>query len=360
MPQATTVPQLHEFVAAQLPKVFVAIEGHIDRAVESLPSAGTDYSNLWRSIGSQFAGGKRLRPSLMIAAYGGFGGDDPDSAVPVAAATEMLHISMLIHDDIIDHDEVRRGKPNVAGIRRSEVVGSSLSQAEQDDTVLAAAILGGDLAISSAYDLVARATLPAHHRLACLNLVTRAVRHTIAGELLDAYGSHLAPERSRPMLVSELKTSTYTCVVPLLAGAQLAGADPTMVTHLERLGTHMGLSFQLTDDDLGVFGDPDVTGKSVLSDLRSGKRTELLRLTLELAENSAAARIRELVGDAELDDAGAADVREVMTASGGRARALALAGYHASQARSIAAERVPVPLSGYIDELVSSLERRTS
>ena len=127
MPQASTVPQLHEFVAAHLPKVFVAIETHVDQAIESLPSAGIDYSNLWRSIGGQFAGGKRLRPSLTLAAYGGFGGDDPDAVVPVAAATEMLHVSMLIHDDIIDHDEVRRGKPNVAGMRRAEVVGSALS-----------------------------------------------------------------------------------------------------------------------------------------------------------------------------------------------------------------------------------------
>ncbi|MEX0913361.1 MAG: polyprenyl synthetase family protein, partial [Demequina sp.] len=153
---------------------------------------------------------------------------------------------------------------------------------------------------------------------------------------------------------------TYSCVVPLRAGAQLAGADPTMVGHLEKIGTSVGLSFQLMDDDLGVFGDPDVTGKSVLSDLRAGKRTELLRLGFQYADEEGLAILRTMVGGPELDDAGATRVREVLLASGARDRALRVARQHMRTARRTASERVSAPLSGYLTALIDSLEERTS
>jgi geranylgeranyl diphosphate synthase type II len=355
-----TAPALQAYVTARLESVQCTLDDYLTGAGTELPSAGADYRNLWQTLGNQFGGGKNLRPSLTLAAYAGLGGDDDNAILPVAAAMEMLHIAMLIHDDVLDHDEVRRGKPNVAGSRRAELRDSRLTPAQVDDHVLAAALLGGDLAIASAYDLISRAPLPAHHRLACLDLITRAIRTTIAGELLDMYADLIEPADANSLLVAELKTATYSVVVPLRAGAQLAGADPTMVTHLERLGASLGLSFQLVDDDLGVFGDPAITGKSVLSDLRSGKRTELLRLGFHQADDAGRAVLRESVGNPELDEAGADRVRAVLLDSGARARALKVARQHARSARRIAMERIPSPLSGYLNALIDSLEERTS
>jgi geranylgeranyl diphosphate synthase type II len=190
--------------------------------------------------------------------------------------------------------------------------------------------------------------------------VTRAIRTTIAGELLDMYGDLVPPEEANSLLVAELKTAAYSCVVPLLAGAQLAGADPTMITHLERIGISLGVSFQLIDDDLGVFGDPAVTGKSVLSDLRAGKRTELLRLAFHLANDDQRAMLSASVGNEDLDAAGADRVREILTDTGARARALKVAAQHARIARRTAYERVPAPLSTYLVELIDNLEGRRS
>lgn len=184
--------------------------------------------------------------------------------------------------------------------------------------MLAAALLAGDLCISAAYDLVATATLPAHHRIACLHLISRAMRTTIAGELLDTYGDSVPVAEANSLVVAELKTATYSFIVPLLAGAQLAGADPTMITHLEKIGASLGLSFQLVDDDLGAFGDPEEAGKSSLSDLRAGKRTELLRFTHHLSGPSQRAQLDALVGDRLLDEDGAATVRQIMEETGGR------------------------------------------
>lgn len=360
MTDVLTVPKLRSFVESQLHAVHAALEDHVAAAMGELPSAGADYRNLWQSLGDQLPGGKNLRPSLALAAYAGLGGDEPDAIVPVAAAMEMLHTAMLVHDDILDHDEVRRGKPNIAGTRRAALKSQGLNDQQVEDHVMAASVLGGDLALSSAYDLISRAPLPAHHRLACLDLVTRAIRTTIAGELLDMYADLIDPGEANALLVSELKTATYSCVVPLRAGAQLAGADPTMVGHLEKIGTSVGLSFQLMDDDLGVFGDPQRTGKSILSDLRAGKRTEMMRLAFHFADDDGKTLLSGSVGNPRLDDDGAARVREVLVSSGARERALRVARQHMRSARRTASERVSTPLSGYLTDLIDSLEERTS
>ena len=358
-----TSSDLRSYVDARLALVQAALAAHVEGMPLQLPEAGPEYAGLWHSLGDQFHGGKSLRPALTLAAYAGLAGDegdDGDGVVPVAAAMEMLHTAMLVHDDILDHDEVRRGRPNMAGARRHALAGRDLSPRQVDDHVLTAALLGGDLALSSAYDLISRAALPAHHRLESLQLVTRAIRATIAGELLDMCGDLGPIGQSDPLTVAELKTATYSCTVPLVIGAQLAGADPTMIGHLERIGASLGLSFQLVDDDLGVFGDPAVTGKSRLSDLRAGKRTELMRQAYTTADPADLAVLEAHVGDPELTEQGAALVREVLTRTGARDRALGLARRHARQASRIARERVPAPLSGYLLALVDELDGRAS
>lgn len=360
MSPVMTSAGLASFVDARLPAVHDALVAHVRTASGELPVAGPDYARLWATLGDQFPGGKNMRPALTLAAYAGLGGEDADAVVPVAAAMEMLHTAMLVHDDILDHDEVRRGRPNLAGARRAELAGRALPSGQVDDHVLTAALLGGDLALSSAYDLISRTTLPAHHRIACLDLITRAIRATIAGELLDMYGDLTPVAQAESLVVAELKTATYSFVVPLLAGAQLAGADPTMVTHLERIGTSLGLSFQLADDDLGVFGDPAVTGKSNLSDLRSGKRTELMRLAYEAGDDGQREILGRHLGDPDLTEDGAAAVRAVIVDTGARGRAQAIARRHARQASRIARERVPAPLSGFLVDLVDTLDGRAS
>ena len=351
-----TADSLQAFVEAHLVDVSSALDSYVTAAMLEIPAAGGDYRALWQSLGGEFDGGKNLRPSLTLAAYAGLGGDDPAAVVPVAAAMEMLHTAMLVHDDILDHDEVRRGRLNVAGTRRAALSQSGLNQDQVEDHVQAAALLGGDLALSSAYDLVSRASLPAHHRIACLDLITGAIRATIAGELLDMYANVTPPQEAKSLLIAELKTATYSFVVPLHAGAQLAGADPTMVGHLDKIGTALGLSFQLVDDDLGVFGDSSVTGKSVLSDLRAGKRTELLRRGFELADPAGLEVLTQCVGNPSLTEDDAARARTVLQECGARKKALDVARHHARLARRLSVERVSAPLSGYLGQLIDVLE----
>ena len=136
MSPVLTTDGLRSFVDARLPHVHETLDAHVRVAATELPVAGPDYARLWRSIGEQFSGGKNLRPSLTLAAYAGLGGDDAEAVVPVAAAMEMLHTAMLVHDVILDHDEVRRGRPNVAGCRRADLADRDLPADQVEDNVL--------------------------------------------------------------------------------------------------------------------------------------------------------------------------------------------------------------------------------
>jgi geranylgeranyl diphosphate synthase type II len=313
-----------------------------------------EHADLWRAVGDQ-VGGRLMRPRLALAAYLGLGGTDVAGVAPVAAAQEMLHTAMLVHDDVLDHDETRRGRPNVTGSARLRLAARGVSGQAAEAPVLAAGLLGGDVALVAAFDLVASAPVAPELRLAVVRALARAVDTTVAGELLDVTGSLHGPTAVDALRVAELKTAVYSCCTPLAAGAVLAGADDAVLGVLDRFGTAFGVAFQLLDDEAGVFGDPAVTGKSVLSDLREGKRTELLRLAYLRADDAQRAVLDDLVGRSGLTDEDAARVRAVVVDSGALDEARRVRADAMASARSTAADGLPEPLAGYLAGLVATL-----
>ena len=277
---------------------------------------------------------------------------------PVAAAIEVLHAAMLVHDDLLDHDEVRRGRPNVAGAARARLAGRGLPERTVSDQVLAAGLLAGDLAIASAFALVAGAPGDSAALLRVVGLLAEGIETTVVGELLDVTGALSSPRDVDALAVAELKTAAYSGRLPLVVGAVLAGADDGQVARLGAVGSALGVAFQLADDDLGVFGDPAVTGKSVLSDLREGKRTELLRRAYAMTDDAGRAVLDAHVGRGDLDDAGAAAVREVMVSSGALDAVRELTRATGLRARELAVDGVPEPLGGYLVGVVDDLVGR--
>lgn len=313
-----------------------------------------EHAALWRAVGEQIGGGRLMRPRLTVAAYLGLGGTDLAAVAPVAAAQEVLHTAMLVHDDVLDHDDTRRGRPNVTGTVRRRLAARGVEGPAADDPVLAAGLLGGDLAIAAAFDLVASAPVPPATALRVVRSLARAVDMTVAGELLDVTGALHGPTSVDALRVAELKTSVYSCCTPLAAGAVLAGADDGVLGVLDRFGTAFGVAFQLLDDELGVFGDPGTTGKSVLSDLREGKRTELLRLAYLRADDAQRAVLDAEVGRPDLTEVDAARVRAVIEASGALAEARLVRADAVRTARTTAVEGLPEPLAGYLVDLVDA------
>ncbi|GHS87481.1 geranylgeranyl pyrophosphate synthase [Actinomycetota bacterium] len=312
------------------------------------------YAALWASLAGQ-VGGRMMRPRLTAAAYLGLGGHDLRALAPVAAAQEVLHTAMLVHDDLLDHDESRRGRPNVAGAARVRLTSAGLVGQAVEDQVLAAGVLGGDLALAAAFELLAAAPVHASVRVDLVRLLARGIGVTVAGELLDMAGELLGPAEVDALRIAELKTAVYSCCGPLTAGAVLAGAPAELLTGLGRYGAALGIAFQLLDDELGVFGDEAVTGKSVLSDLREGKRTELLRLTYRHTDAAGRRVLDANVGRRDLDLAGADAVRAVMVDSSGLSRVREVRARTVATARDHATTALPSPLADYLVCLVDEL-----
>ncbi|WP_265520276.1 polyprenyl synthetase family protein [Oerskovia flava] len=346
-------------VAAALDVTRVALDEYLDDATADAKDTDAAYGALWATLGGQ-VGGKFLRPRLMYAAYLGLGGQDARRVRSAAVAHELLHTAMLVHDDLLDHDEVRRGRPNLAGTYRRRVAAAGLDGRRADDQVQSAALLGGDLALISAVDVVVRGELEPDEKLEMISLLVRSVHTTVAGELLDVAGQARPARDVDALRVAELKTASYTCVIPLLSGAVLAGAGTSERERLERYGSALGVAFQLVDDHLGVFGDPAVTGKSVLSDLREGKRTHLLALAHRRATPSERAVLDTHVGRPDLDEAGAALVREALHSSGAVREVRDVARERLDDARAAASRGLPPDLTSYLTHLADALADRTA
>ncbi|GAA2022091.1 polyprenyl synthetase family protein [Agromyces tropicus] len=319
---------------------------------------GTHYEALWESIELQSSGGKRIRPRLVWSAYRGFGGTERPLATRVALAFELLHTAFLIHDDLIDRDTVRRGAPNVAGRFAARAVAHGGDAETGEVWAATAAVLAGDLALSRAHRELAMLPIGRTRREALLDILDRAVFVSAAGELADVVGSlhGSTPALDGVLATLEQKTAVYSFEAPLAAGAVLAGAPGPAVDALCRFGRLVGVAFQITDDVLGVFGDPLVTGKSASADLREGKRTALIA---HAATTAAWPSISSRLGDPALDDASATELREQLRACGALDAAIALADEHVTLARyELDAADLPVELRTELGEFAQRATER--
>lgn len=252
-------------------------------------------------------GGKRIRPLYGWAGFVGAGGlnsgvEDPGAVLRAVSALEFIQACALIHDDIIDSSDTRRGQPTVhrAATAHHQERGFLGDPEHFGQSV---AILVGDLALSWADDLFLDSGVSTE-ALQRARMPWRAMRtEVIGGQLLDitleaAGNEDIALARS----VNRYKTAAYTIERPLHVGAALAGASDELIEAFRGYGRDIGVAYQLRDDLLGVFGDPEVTGKPAGDDLREGKRTELLSLALTHADandRAAAAELRAGVGVVE-------------------------------------------------------------
>jgi len=160
----------------------------------------------------------------------------------------------------------------------------------------------------------------------------------IAGEYLDLVSGVGDGSVASALTVIRMKAARYTVTRPLQIGAALAGAGPELIAALGEFGDPLGDAFQLRDDVLGVFGDPAVTGKPVMDDLREGKPTVMIAMARDRADRAQAARIRQLFGDPQLDESGAEELRAIITATGARDRTEDLIAQRAAEATGALAD----------------------
>ncbi len=310
------------------------------------------------------SGGKRLRAGFCYWGWRGAGGQDEEVAVQAAASLELFQAAALLHDDVIDDSDIRRGLP--AAHRRFEALHRDEGwQGDPRRFGLAAAVLAGDLCLSWSAGLLSQAAtgLPTGRREAGRAVYEQMTTQLMGGQYLDVLTQARplgddALERARRVI--RFKTVRYTVEHPLHLGARLAGADAGLLDAYSAYAGTVGEAFQLRDDVLGVFGDPAMTGKPSGDDLREGKRTVLLALAHRAATGKQRTTLDALVGDPGLDREGVDAVREVLVSTGALAEVEQMIARLAEQGRAALVDApVTQPARDVLRDLVDVATRRT-
>ena len=264
--------------------------------------------NILQVFQDYIKGGKKARGALTVLGYQACGGKDMKAILPVSCGIELFHSFLLIHDDIIDRDKKRRGKPTVHthfASKRGEHYGNSK------------AIIIGDVGAFLAYELILSSNFSKDRTLKAVTKLNEFLLKTGYGQLLDIdYDFKKDISWNDILKVRTYKTAFYTIVMPLSVGAILAGADEKLLSGIEKYGIPVGIAFQLSDDILGVFGDSGKTGKSAMSDIKEGKKTFLYVKALELAKGEDKKFLQKWYGAKDVNESKAKKIREIIESCG--------------------------------------------
>ena len=294
------------------------VDSTIARHTTLLTDVSPDLLPLVDAISALLAGGKRLRPAFAYWGWRGAGGtpDEDEAAMTAAAGLEFLQACALIHDDVMDGSDTRRGLPaahrRFAGVHRDEQwLGSP------EDFGVGAAILLGDLCLSWADEVIFGCPFAPDTLTRAKGVYDEMRTELMAGQYLDLLEqARGGGSVDRALRVVRYKSAKYTIERPLHLGAALADASPEVVDAYSGYGLPLGEAFQLRDDILGVFGDPQETGKPAGDDLREGKRTVLIATAVERSSSEQASAIRRHLGDPGLDTAGVEELRAIIRDTG--------------------------------------------
>ncbi|MEJ1202088.1 MULTISPECIES: polyprenyl synthetase family protein [unclassified Streptomyces] len=259
--------------------------------------------------------GKRLRAAFCYWGWRAAGQPDSDALVRAAAAMELVHAAAVVHDDLIDDSGLRHGLPT-AHVALETVLTADPGPARDGRRARTAArslaMLVGDHLMALAAQLFTTSGLPAAYLARARHLWAALARELIAGECLEILHTGGPPDTATSLKVVRYKTAKYTVEHPLLIGGLLAGAPAALRDTYSAYGLPLGEAFQLRDDLLGLFGDPERTGKAGLDDLRAHRPTALLAETWQAADTSQRERLRQVLGRSDLDENHLREVRELM------------------------------------------------
>jgi geranylgeranyl diphosphate synthase type II len=340
---------------------------HVDRVLDDFfarskkraARLGDQYLFLWERLESNAAGGKRFRPQIAMMAYEGAGGTDLATAAHVGAVFELLHTALVVHDDIIDRDFVRRGTLNVSGSYRDIATTAGIPIPIAEHRGMSVAVVAGDLALAGSYRMAEQTPASAAVRDRIGEILDDAVFASAAGELLDVDFSlgDSSPSVDEVLEMERLKTAVYSFEKPLQAGAVLAGGSEELIELLGEIGRCLGIAYQIVDDLLGVFGDEKRTGKTTLGDLREGKRTVPIAYAATRPQWTA---ITSHFGQADLPREEAERIRELLIECGADVYSRSLARDFANRAwEHLGSPLIPDPLQASLRQVVATVLRRT-
>ena len=303
-------------------RVQQAIGAQIADAGRLLGEIGDEIAPLTGAVSGLLRGGKGLRAGFLYWGYRAAGGDDSDALIRLAASMEFFQAAALLHDDVMDRSDTRRGLPAahraVASLHRAQGWAGDADRFGEG-----AAILAGDLCLTWCDEMYATCGLPENDLARGRSQFDGMRTQLMGGQFLDLLeaargwsGLDLDARIASARKVIRFKSAKYTIEQPLLIGALVGGVDQATLDPLSSYGLALGEAFQLRDDVLGVFGDPEATGKPAGDDLREGKLTLLVAHVLDAADDEDRGTVETLLGRDDLDRAGVEQIRAIMTATG--------------------------------------------
>jgi len=305
-----------ELWSLQMEKVNRALVEFFDEKIgeaEKISSANVQFYKDIRDF--VLRGGKRLRPVGLIFAYEGVGARFRGDIYRASLCVELLHNSTLVHDDIIDHDELRRGGPTFHVLYRDRFR-EMFGEVGAEDFGVAMGILGGDLTWNLGLEAILTSGFPSKQCVEAVRLFQEAFQDVVDGVL---YESFLAKRRDvseeEYMLMIKLKTA---CLFEksLLIGAVLGGGTEGQMRALSGYAIKVGQAFQIQDDILGSFGKEEVTGKPVDSDIKEGKKTILVVKTFEFVDRDEREELLNILGKSDASPDEVDFVRDLFVKSG--------------------------------------------
>ncbi|AAT43433.1 polyprenyl synthetase family protein [Picrophilus oshimae] len=252
-------------------------------------------------------GGKRLRPIMMITGYSLFN-DIDDNIIKASISIELAQSYLLIHDDIMDQSDMRRGRPS---FHRS--VETRLNDPRNSMNI---AIVAGDLIDSFSHEALLTSGFDIKNLISADYEFSKVIEDTGKGQLIDIFSS-LDDEfsESRLMKLHYMKTARYTIEGPLVMGAMLAG-NKKDIDYLRIYGKNIGIAFQIKDDILGLFGDEKQTGKSIKSDVNEGKKTLLMIKAYERSNNMIRDYIKTCLSSGDISDIDFKKLKDIVVSTG--------------------------------------------
>jgi len=260
--------------------------------------------------------GKMIRGTLTIASCEMLSGTVPSWIIPVASAFELIHSSLLIHDDIMDRDLYRRGEKTI--FSQYIEVGKEEIRGDSSHFGKSLGICAGDIGFFLAQKILSAAELNPKTRNRIFEFWANELVRVGLAQMQDIYFSisRRQVEEREILNLYRFKTARYTFSIPLVTGAIAAQADEKTISLLEKLGEHMGIIFQIKDDELGLFGTEEETGKPVGTDIREKKKTLYAFYLFKMAPESAGETLRALYEKKDITGSDLQKIKDIVTKSG--------------------------------------------
>jgi geranylgeranyl diphosphate synthase type I len=296
-----------------------ALEDFLDTRIEKAKKLGPTHVQYYEFIKEyMMRGGKRFRPVSVVVAYKAIGGDiPPESYYRTACSVEIQHNASLLHDDLIDHDETRRGGLTFHAKYREwykKNVSSDLEKA--NNFGMTAAILGGDTLMNLGSVAITESNLDSDIGVDCLAYYQKSFNELVEGVLLEMAMVH--NKKATPAMYLEMIRMKTAALLEksLLIGGALARGSESQMKSLSEYGVKVGQAFQIQDDILGSFGDESVTGKASDGDIREGKKTMLVIEALRLGTAEHKKALDQLLGNVHITTEEIEKVRGIFRESG--------------------------------------------